>query len=332
LAKIFNLARVRTATTGTGTLTLGGAVSGFLSFADAGVQDGDEVSYAIRDGVSSEVGTGTYTASGSTLTRTVSKSTNGDAAISLSGNAEVVITPSAENGWPASVTLFEAAGNISATNVQDAIEELDAEKQPLDSDLTAIAALSTTTFGRSLLTSADAATLFGDVKQAATDAASGVVELATAAETTAGSDATLAITPDALAGSDYGKTVVTLLEFDTSTDVATGDDAGGAFFRVPSVLDGWNLVDVAAAVDTAGTTGTTDIQVRRVRSGSSEDMLSTKITIDSGETDSSTAATAAVIDTDNDDVATADRIYIDIDAVSTTAPKGLVAELTFQAP
>ena len=34
---LHNLARVTSATTGTGTLTLGSAVSGFLTFADAGV-------------------------------------------------------------------------------------------------------------------------------------------------------------------------------------------------------------------------------------------------------------------------------------------------------
>lgn len=38
------------------------------------------------------------------------------------------------------------AGNISATTVQGAINELDAEKQPLDGDLTAIAALTGTGF------------------------------------------------------------------------------------------------------------------------------------------------------------------------------------------
>jgi hypothetical protein len=61
-------------------------------------------------------------------------------------------------------------------------------------------------------------------------------------------------------------------------------------------------------------------------------MLSTVITIDSGETDTSTAAAAAVIDTANDDVATGDRIRIDIDAVSSTPAKGLYCELIFQLP
>lgn len=97
MAKLFNLARMTTATVGTGTITLGAAVSGFLTFANAGVSNSDVVSYGIRDGANSEVGTGTYTTAGTTLTRTVTKSTNANAAISLSGTAEVFITARAED-------------------------------------------------------------------------------------------------------------------------------------------------------------------------------------------------------------------------------------------
>lgn len=97
MAKLYNLASMSTATTGTGTITLGSAVSGALSFAAAGVQDGDTVTYAIKDGANSEIGRGVYTASGTTLTRSVLKSTNSNTAISLSGAAEVFITAAAED-------------------------------------------------------------------------------------------------------------------------------------------------------------------------------------------------------------------------------------------
>lgn len=96
-SKLYNLARMTTATTGTGTITLGSAVSGYLSFSGAGIANGDVIAYAIKDGTNSEIGTGTYTSAGTTLTRTVTKSTNSNTAISLSGTAEVFITPRAED-------------------------------------------------------------------------------------------------------------------------------------------------------------------------------------------------------------------------------------------
>jgi len=158
----------------------------------------------------------------------------------------------------------------------------------------------------------------------------GIVELATAAETTTGTDTGRAVTPDGLAGSVYGQEVVTICLFDDSEDAATGDGAGDQLFRVPAKLNGWNLTGVAAYVQTAGTTGTTDVQIHNVTAAA--DVLSTKLTIDSGETDTSTAATAAVINAAEDDVSTGDKYRFDVDAVSTTAPKGLWVELTVQAP
>jgi hypothetical protein len=94
-----NLARMTTATTGTGTITLGSAVSGFLSFADAGVANGETVTYSIRDGANSEIGRGVYTTAGTTLSRaTIYNSTNGGAAINLTGSGtEVFVTPSAQD-------------------------------------------------------------------------------------------------------------------------------------------------------------------------------------------------------------------------------------------
>jgi microcystin-dependent protein len=105
MALLYNLARMTTATTGTGTITLGAAVSGFLSFANAGISDGDQVSYAIRDGGNSEIGTGTYTAAGTTLTRNVTKSTNSNNPLSLSGSAEVFITARKEDFLPIGTVL-----------------------------------------------------------------------------------------------------------------------------------------------------------------------------------------------------------------------------------
>jgi hypothetical protein len=127
------------------------------------------------------------------------------------------------------------------------------------------------------------------------------------------------------------KAVVSVLITDpnASSAITTGD--GKAYYRVPAALNGFNLTAVAASVDTASSSGTPTFQLRRKRSGSDVDMLSTAITINASETDSSTAATAAVINTSNDDVATGDRIYFDFD-VAGTGTKGVSIEMTFELP
>lgn len=92
MAKLFNRAKMTTATTGSGTITLGSAVTGFQTFADAGVANNDVIQYVIEEGSNFEIGTGTYTASGTTLTRTPSESSESDdSAITLSGQAKVSI-------------------------------------------------------------------------------------------------------------------------------------------------------------------------------------------------------------------------------------------------
>jgi hypothetical protein len=94
--KRYELARVYTSSIGTGSpLSLGAAVPGYLTFAQAGAQNDDLVPYSIRDGVDSEVGIGVYNSTGPMLTRNVSKSTNADAPINLSGSAEIFSGPRA---------------------------------------------------------------------------------------------------------------------------------------------------------------------------------------------------------------------------------------------
>jgi len=113
MAKLVNRAKMTTATTGTGTITLGSPSSGYQSFADAGVINSDVVRYVIEDGTAWEIGTGTYTASGTTLTRTVSESSNADAALNLSGSAVVYVSATAADIPP--VLELYAENYVSGT-------------------------------------------------------------------------------------------------------------------------------------------------------------------------------------------------------------------------
>ena len=84
-----------TTTVGTGSILLDGASAGFQSF-DA-IGDGNTTYYAITSGNDYEVGLGTYTASGTTLSRsTILESSNSGSAITLSGTSDVFCTYPAE--------------------------------------------------------------------------------------------------------------------------------------------------------------------------------------------------------------------------------------------
>ena len=101
-----------TSTTGTGTISLGSALSGYQTFAQAGITNGQTVRYTIEDGANFEIGSGVYTSSGTTLTRNVTESSNSDSAISLSGSAEVYITASA-----ADIFVNDGATSLTTTGV-----------------------------------------------------------------------------------------------------------------------------------------------------------------------------------------------------------------------
>ena len=137
--------KVTTTTTGTGTLTLGSAASGFQDFSVIG--DSNETYYTIVGGSEWEVGIGTYTASGTTLSRdTVLDSSNSGSKVNFSaGSKDVFVvypagrsvmtdvpqtltnkTLSVDNNTVSGVAassfvLSNASGNIDGTAAQKAI-------------------------------------------------------------------------------------------------------------------------------------------------------------------------------------------------------------------
>jgi hypothetical protein len=97
-----------TATTGTGTLTLGGAVTDYQAFSSIG--DGNTTYYVIDSGSQWEVGIGTYSQSGNTLSRdTVLSSSNSNAAVSFSAGTKTVSCT-----LPAGVALSPRVGSGAA--------------------------------------------------------------------------------------------------------------------------------------------------------------------------------------------------------------------------
>ena len=109
-------------TTGTGTLTLGGAASGFQSFAVIG--DGNSTYYAIVDSAAGafEVGIGIFTSSGTTLSRdTVLESSNAGALVDFAaGSKEVFVTYPAERSVVGGMGYIENAATITQSSTINA--------------------------------------------------------------------------------------------------------------------------------------------------------------------------------------------------------------------
>ena len=104
-----------TATTGTGTVTLDGASTGFQSFSVIG--DGNTTFYTLVSGNDWEVGVGTYTLSGTTLSRDlVLESSNAGSAITLAGTSDVFCTYPAERAVYKDSTDTGVAPQFGATN------------------------------------------------------------------------------------------------------------------------------------------------------------------------------------------------------------------------
>jgi hypothetical protein len=158
-----------TSTTGTGTITLGSAVTGFQTFADAGITNGMTVRYVIENGDNFEIGSGTYTASGTTLSRTVSESSNSNNALNLSGSSEVFLTAIAadidakldKSGGTMTGVLAMGSNAITTSSTVDG-RDLSADGTKLDGIEASATADQTAAEIRTLVESASDSNVFTD--------------------------------------------------------------------------------------------------------------------------------------------------------------------------
>ena len=104
-----------TTTTGTGTYTLAGAVSGFETFT-ANLSNSDTTYYVCTDNTDFEVGLGTFTSSGTTLARTtILASSNSNNEVNWSSGTRTIFMT-----YPADKAVFkDASNNINGTFVGD---------------------------------------------------------------------------------------------------------------------------------------------------------------------------------------------------------------------
>lgn len=109
MTDFLNACWFRAASGGTGTFTVSSAITGYMTPAQADAVDGNSYRYrAESDDLSQwEIGTGTYTASGTTLTRTVLKSSNANAAVNFSAAPKVAITSFAQDMVPVVLARYD---------------------------------------------------------------------------------------------------------------------------------------------------------------------------------------------------------------------------------
>jgi hypothetical protein len=155
------------------------------------VEVGDTL-YAITDGSAA----GTHAAVGANW---VIVQTNIDGAVtgpssSTSGNLPTFSGTTGKVLQDSGVTWSNAAIGAGSATVVPTSAQVVAYAQPLDSDLTAIAALTTTAYGRAFLALADQ-TAFMALVASASETVQGKIEIATQAEVTTGTDDARAMTP-----------------------------------------------------------------------------------------------------------------------------------------
>ena len=217
-----------TTTTGTGTYTLAGAVSGFETFT-ANLSNSDTTYYVCTDNTDFEVGLGTFTSSGTTLSRdTILASSNSNNEVNWSsGTRSIFMT------YPADKAVFkDASNNINGTFVGNITGNVTGNTSGTAATVTGAAQTNITSLGTlTALTVDDVAidgkvvTLTGSTSDTATLTAgtNGTLDIVTT--DAGGASANIQITADGTA--ELAGTTVTL---DSSGGITLDADGGTITF------------------------------------------------------------------------------------------------------
>ena len=232
-----------TSTTGTGTYTLAGAVTGFEAFSEIG--DGNTTYYCCSDGTDFEVGVGTYTASGTTLARTtILQSSNSDSAVNwTAGTRNIFCTQPAEKA-----VFLDASGNITIPGTIDG-RDLQTDGTKLDGIEASATADQTAAEIRALVESASDSNVFTDADHSKLD---GIEASATADQTASEIRALVESATDSNVFTDADHTKLNGIE--TSADVTDTTNV------VAALTAGANItIAVDGTISAAGSSGLANV-------------------------------------------------------------------------
>ena len=175
----------------------------------------------------------------------------------------------------------------------------------------------------------NAVNAFDNLKQDATEGASAVLLVAKTSEMVTPTPVDdSAVTPKKLSESAMGRKYVQMPLVGPETSVVTGNELG--FFPSPADITGWKIVEVHAWVRTPGTGGVTTVTLTNMTSGNP--VLSTPITIESGQQGSHQATVQPVINAAEAKTVAWGAFYWNVTTEHTTPAKGLTCTLVLQAP
>ena len=303
--------RETTTTTGTGTLNLGGAVSGFRTFV-SGIGDGNVTYYAIvhRTAAEFEIGIGTVTdASTDTLSRTtVLSSSNSNSAVTFSaGTKDVFCTQ------PASKAVFED-NNADVTLPDDLILGSDSAvlKFGADSDTTL-----THTDGTGLTLNSTNKLTFGDAASFVQQSSNGVLRIDGEATIDLNASTAVTVSNDLKLDSDSA-----VLGFGADNDITlthaadTGLTLNGTFTATGFIIGSANINE--AELETIdGVTAGTVAASKAVVVDSNKDIGSFRNVTLTGELDAATLDISG--DADIDGTLETDALSINGTTVTSTA-------------